>query len=87
MSATLFINKSDAFCGECSRPARADEAGHYTYPTWPSDPDKKGCGVTFTHVGSHYGDNGFGFHDDIKAMRPDLVWDDARWSRFEDREP
>ena len=83
MGATLFINQSDAFCGDCNKPADSKEAGHYTIPGFWKREDEEGCGAVYTHVGSHYSDTDDGwFYKAIQAMRPDLEWDNAWWSQL-----
>lgn len=73
---TLFINKSDSFCGACGKPANPAEETHETvwgYGGLRNDKwAQKGCGVRWTHVGSEY--RGGGIESAVRNMRPDLEW-------------
>lgn len=66
---TLFINKSDSFCGECGLPANPRELTHEK-AWWDG---AKGCGIRWTKVSSEYIGLS-GLKERVQQMRPDLEW-------------
>lgn len=82
---TLYIDKSDSYCGGCNKGADPYEESHITLMGWAAVNDNmKGCGAVYDSVSSHYTNltegSGFGLGDRIKEMRPDLPWiDNIRW--------
>ncbi len=73
---TLFINKSDSYCGSCGKSANPHEETHETVWGFPGLRDdkwsQKGCGVRWTAVSSEY--VGLNAEQWCKEMRPDLEW-------------
>lgn len=65
----LVINRIDAHCGACGRPARPDELAHLTGAGHHPQP---GCGAEWTHLSTNY--TGTGVEASVRDMRPDLTW-------------
>jgi hypothetical protein len=73
---TLFINKSDSFCGGCGQNADPSEVSHETvFGGGLRTQVRKGCGVVYEYVASEY--RGGGIEDAVRNMRPDLKWSEA----------
>lgn len=70
--ATLFVNRSDAYCGECSLGADPSDLSHDLILGYGRK-NRKGCGVTWESISTDYATT-LPLVEAIKKMRPDLTY-------------
>jgi hypothetical protein len=70
---TLYINRSDTFCGNCHKGANPRDEAHWTqYGYGNGEFGTPGCGQVWRKVSTD--SYGMGMNDIIRNMRPDLEW-------------